>query len=136
MESLLQYFGLIPDYSVNGHEVDNIIVWVHWLMLVLFVGWGIFFTITLIKFRKGNHPKANYKGVQNHYNTYIEIAVIVIEVIILVGFSIPGWSKRVNDFPDPKDAVVIRVVAEQFAWNIHYPGADGKFGKTAAEFMG
>jgi cytochrome c oxidase subunit 2 len=25
---------------------------------------------------------------------------------------------------------VVRVVGEQFAWNIHYPGPDGKFGKT------
>jgi cytochrome c oxidase subunit 2 len=24
----------------------------------------------------------------------------------------------------------IRVVAEQFAWNVHYPGADGVFGRT------
>ncbi len=25
---------------------------------------------------------------------------------------------------------MVRVVAEQFAWNIHYPGPDGKFGRT------
>ena len=24
----------------------------------------------------------------------------------------------------------MRVVGEQFAWNVHYPGADGKFGRT------
>jgi cytochrome c oxidase subunit 2 len=28
------------------------------------------------------------------------------------------------------ETVEIRVVAQQFAWNIHYPGADGKFGRT------
>jgi cytochrome c oxidase subunit 2 len=36
----------------------------------------------------------------------------------------------VNAFPADKDATLIRVVAEQFAWNAHYPGADGIFGKT------
>ncbi len=25
---------------------------------------------------------------------------------------------------------MVRVVAEQFAWNVHYPGADGVFGRT------
>ena len=25
---------------------------------------------------------------------------------------------------------MVRVVGQQFAWNIHYPGPDGKFGKT------
>ena len=28
------------------------------------------------------------------------------------------------------DSTVVRVVAEQFAWNVHYPGADGMFGRT------
>ena len=27
-------------------------------------------------------------------------------------------------------ATVVRIVAEQFAWNVHYPGADGQFGRT------
>ena len=26
---------------------------------------------------------------------------------------------------------MVRVVAEQFAWNVHYPGADGRFGETS-----
>ena len=25
---------------------------------------------------------------------------------------------------------MVRVVAEQFAWNVHYPGPDGMFGRT------
>ena len=28
------------------------------------------------------------------------------------------------------DRVQIRVIGQQFAWNIHYPGDDGVFGKT------
>ena len=31
---------------------------------------------------------------------------------------------------DESQATVVRVVAEQFAWNVHYPGADGMFGRT------
>jgi cytochrome c oxidase subunit 2 len=27
------------------------------------------------------------------------------------------------------------VVAEQFAWNVHYPGADGEFGRTDAKLV-
>ena len=33
-------------------------------------------------------------------------------------------------FPSETEAVVVRVVAEQFAWNVQYPGPDGKFGRT------
>jgi cytochrome c oxidase subunit 2 len=36
----------------------------------------------------------------------------------------------VKQFPAESEAVRVRVVGEQFAWNVHYPGPDGKFGRT------
>ena len=47
-----------------------------------------------------------------------------------MGFSIPAWATRVRDVPTGSDAVIVRVIAEQFAWNAHYPGPDGAFGRT------
>ena len=35
-----------------------------------------------------------------------------------------------TDLPNENETHHIRVIAQQFAWNIHYPGADGKFGGT------
>jgi cytochrome c oxidase subunit 2 len=32
--------------------------------------------------------------------------------------------------PDEKQALVVQVTAEQFAWNVHYPGPDRVFGRT------
>ncbi|HMC22123.1 MAG TPA: hypothetical protein VKL19_09775, partial [Thermoanaerobaculia bacterium] len=29
----------------------------------------------------------------------------------------------------------VRIVAEQFAWNVHYPGKDGKFGRTVVNLV-
>ena len=60
----------------------------------------------------------------------LEGAIAIIEIIALFGFSYPVWTYRVNEVPDSRDAVNIRVIAQQFAWNIHYPGADGVFGRT------
>jgi len=51
-------------------------------------------------------------------------------VFLLVFYAIPAWAKRVAQFPTESQAVVVRVVGEQFAWNVHYPGRDGKFGRT------
>jgi cytochrome c oxidase subunit 2 len=130
-----QILGLPLDASKNGYQIDHLIVMVHWLMLVLFVGWGIFYVYTLIKFRKSNHPKADYAGVKTHMSSYIEYAIIAVEALLLIGFSIPIWARVVTKFPDDKDATVVRVVAEQFAWNIHYSGADGKFGKVNVKFI-
>ena len=124
------FLNLPPDGAAHGAGIDYLIGLVHWLMLLLFVGWGIFYVLTLVRFRRSRNPKANYAGVKSHVSTYLEVGVLIIEVILLIGFSIPIWSKRVDAFPQEKDATVVRVVAEQFSWNMHYPGPDGKFGKT------
>ncbi len=132
MEQLL---GLPPDGSAHGPAIDSLIGLVHWLMLVLFVGWGAFYVLVLFRFRKSKNPQANYTGVKNHISTYLEAGVLVIEVLLLAVFSVPLWSKRVDAFPDQKEATVVRVVAEQFAWNVHYAGPDGKFGKTSLSLI-
>ncbi|MBI5473419.1 MAG: hypothetical protein HY961_13825 [Ignavibacteriae bacterium] len=121
--------GLPVDASSHGHYIDQIIVMVHWLMAILFVGWGTFFVFTLVKFRKKRNPAANYSGVKSHASSYAEVAVVVFEAILLIGFAVPVWSNVWLKYPDESEALVIHVVAEQFAWNIHYPGPDGKFGR-------
>jgi len=132
---LLQYFGLPLNASIQGEYVDNANVLMHWLMLILFLGWGIFFIVSLIRFRSSKNKTADYTGVKSHMSSLLEAAVAIIEIIALFGFSYPVWAYRVNDIPDYRDAENIRVVAQQFAWNIHYPGEDGLFGTTRSDLV-
>jgi cytochrome c oxidase subunit II len=117
--------------SEHGRDVDLFIYYVHWLMAVLFVGWVAYFVYVLYRFRKSRHPKADYQGVKSSASSWIEGAVVVVEAVLLLGFAIPLWAKQVDNqkFPDEKDATVVRVIAQQFAWNGRYPGKDGKFGR-------
>ncbi len=116
--------------SAHAAEIDHMTVLVHWLMLVLFVGWGLFFLFALFRFRRGANPRASYTGAKGKISKGLEVAVAVIEGVLLVFYAIPAWATRVTRFPSESEAVVVRVVGEQFAWNIHYPGPDGKFGRT------
>jgi cytochrome c oxidase subunit 2 len=127
---MLNLLGLPVQASTHAAELDQMMVLVHWLMAVLFVGWGLFFLFVLFRFRRGANPKASYTGAKGKISKGLEVAVAVIEVLLLVFYAIPAWAKRVKAFPSENEAVVVRVVAEQFAWNIHYPGPDGKFGRT------
>lgn len=127
---MTDWLGLPKLASAHGADLDRANGIVHILMLVLLVGWGLFFAYMLVRFRKGRNPVANYAGTKGTASTWVEIAVVVAEAILLIGVSIPLWSARVDQFPQEKQATVVRVVAEQFAWNIHYPGPDGVFGKT------
>ena len=119
-----------PGASAHAAGIDRMVDWVHILMLLLFVGWITFFVYVLARFRKGRNPQADYRGTSGKPNKYAEIGVAIAEVILLVGFSIPLWADRVDEFPDESEAVIVRVVAQQFAWNFWYPGADGVFGKA------
>ena len=136
IEFLNNYLGLPSVGSSHGLELDYMNSWVHWLMLILFVGWGAFFIFTIIKFRSGANKKANYDGVKSHFSRYVEIGVIVFEAFLLVGFAYPVWSELKTDIPKvTEETVELRVIAQQFAWNIHYPGADGIFGPTKPELV-
>jgi cytochrome c oxidase subunit 2 len=128
-------YWLPPNLSANGDEIDFSINIIHLMMVVLFVGWGLFMTYCLWTFRAREGHTATYEPIKAKFSTYIEVGVSIAEVVLLVGLSMPVWADIKEDFPAEKDAVMIRVVAEQFKWNFHYPGKDGIFGKTSADAM-
>jgi cytochrome c oxidase subunit 2 len=116
--------------TAHGQPIDNLIGWTHIFMFVLFVGWGAFLAYVLLRFRKSRNPVANYTGVKSHMSSYVEGGVLVVELVLLFAFSIPLWAARVDHVPPESEALVVHLTAEQFAWNVRYPGPDGKFGKT------
>lgn len=127
---MLNWLGMPVEASAHAGQIDTMIVLVHWLMLALFVGWGAFLVFVLYRFRRGANPAASYVGAKGKSAKVVEMAVALVEIVLLVAFAIPAWAARVAQFPTESEAVVVRVVAEQFAWNIHYAGPDGKFGKV------
>ena len=110
MEKFLAQFMPV-DASEHGPALDRLSANVHWLMLVLFVGWGLYFIFVLWRFNAKRNPKANYHGVQSHFNSYAEAGVAVVEVILLVGFSIPMWSAWTHPPDASANPLEMRVVA-------------------------
>jgi cytochrome c oxidase subunit 2 len=127
---MTEWLGMPALAATHGLQIDNLIGWIHIFMLILFVGWGGFFLYAIVRFRKSRNPVADYRGVTSHRSTYFEVAVAVIEAVLLIGFAIPLWAARVEALPPENEALVVQVTGEQFAWNVHYPGADRVFGRT------
>jgi len=124
-----EYGPFLPtDISVDGYQVDRLINVLHVFMIGLFVGWGAFFVYCLLKFRQRTGHRPNNLMIKAKPSKYLEIAVAIFEAVLLFGFSIPVWARVKSEFPTD-NPYRVRVVAEQFAWNFQYPGADGKFGK-------
>ena len=135
MVRFAQALGLPLDISAHGYRIDAIIGWVHLVMFVLFIGWGAFFIYAMIRFRRRKNPTADPQGVRTHATSYLEAVIVVIELVLLFALSIPFWASAVAKVPEPSEAMRVRVVAQQFQWNIHYAGPDGVFGRTDPELI-
>lgn len=123
-----EFLGQPPNFSEHGLQIDHVLEFCQWFMGVLFVGWSAFFIFVLVRFRRSRHPVADHAGVRSHISTHLEFSVVMIEAVLLIGFAIPLWGKRVNEFPTGQDAILVHVVGQQFSWNYHLPGPDGQFG--------
>ncbi|HUB86278.1 MAG TPA: cytochrome c oxidase subunit II [Verrucomicrobiae bacterium] len=139
-QQFTEWFGrhvllMPPLASKNGQGVDDLVVYVHWLMIVLFIGWTAYFLYTIYRFRAKRHPKADYVGVKNHASSYIELMVAGVEAVLLIFVAVPLWARNVDQFPPADKSTVIQVVAQQYAWNARYPGLDGKFGAQDMTFV-
>ena len=121
--------------SEHARQIDTIMLLVHGLMFALAFGWGSVFVYSLVRFRRARHPRASYHGARSRVSTYTEVGIVLAELILLVGFSIPVWATITRERPGGREAVAIRVVAEQFTWNVHYPGRDGVFGHTDVKLL-
>ena len=86
---MLSLLGLPVAASSHAGEIDQMIVLVHWLMLVLFVGWGAFFLFVLVRFRRKANPKADYAGAKGKIAKSTEVAVAIVEVALLLFYAIP-----------------------------------------------
>jgi cytochrome c oxidase subunit 2 len=77
------------------------------------------------------------RAIYSHGSNRLEVVWTVITAIVFIGLGVMGqsvWaSLRLHDAPPGSYSV--EVVAQQFQWNFHYAGKDGKFGRTDPKFI-
>src|SRR5215470_13213252 len=116
LDSMEKLLGLPVLASDQGKDVDHLILYMHILMIALFVGWLAYFAYCLFRFHRSRNPKADYVGVKSHASNYIEGAVALVEGVLLIAVAVPLWAKAVGNFPPENQATVIQIVAQQFNW--------------------
>lgn len=123
-------WGLPVAASTYAKDIDYGIYLIHAAMFAILILWGIFFVYLLMRYRKregipaeGGHEKSALPSLLP------DITVMVLEILLIAFYAIPVWSRIKMTFPRPENAHTVEIVAEQFSWNVHYPGPDGKFGR-------
>ena len=80
----------------------------------------------VLKYRARPGQKASYV----HGSTLVEVIWTVIPALILVGLTIASqkvWAEIRYPALAPATSLQVEILAEQFAWNVRYPGPDGQF---------
>jgi len=134
---LNKLLGIVPNAAEHGPLIDHALEFCHWFMAALFIGWSAFFFYTIWRFHRSRNPRANYHGVTSKASAHLEFVVVLIEAVLLLGFALPLWHKRVapEEWPDRDTALRIHAVGEQFRWNFHYPGPDNMFGRQDLQLV-
>lgn len=93
---------------------------------------GVFFFLVeglLLAFVLRYRQRPGGRAFYIHGNTLVEIVWTAVPAVILLWLALTSqrlWA--VIHGPIPKaNPVEVEITAEQFAWNIRYPGADGQF---------
>lgn len=127
--------------STYASKIDFGIWLIHAAMVAIFVLWGIFFTYLLIKYRaKPGVPAVREDetkhGAADELKSLLpDLLVMVFEIALIVFYALPVWSRIKMNQPETEPKLKLELVAEQFAWNIHYPGPDGKLGARRSELV-
>lgn len=117
--------------SAHAAMLDAVLRDIHWHMLAIGTVWMAVFLYAIIRFRQGANPEACQQGVSGMWPALAIGLVIVGDVVILSTQALPAWSQRLAPPPAGAQPLEVRIAAEQYVWNIHYPGPDGVFGRTA-----
>lgn len=124
-----------PGASVEAAAVDSVLTAIHVHIAIIAAVWSALFVYVLVRFRRRSGLAPAPRGPGLLWPLIAIGAVIAGDVIILASKALPSWSARLTPPPASLRPVSIRVVGEQFAWNVHYPGPDGEFGPTRAQLI-
>lgn len=107
---------------------------IDWIFyLILYITGAVFFAVQgllvyfLVRYRK----KEGVKAIYYHGNNRLEIIWTAIPALIMIYLAFA--SQKTYGFikgNPPENAFPVEISAEQFAWNIKYPGSDGKLGTS------
>ncbi len=112
--------------SEHGKTIDTMFSVTSFITLIVFFATQIMLFSFLFLYRASTKRKAFYLP---HNNTIEKIWTIAPAIVltILVVFGFFTWQKIQNS-GEQKGDINIDVTGHQFAWELRYPGADGKLG--------
>jgi cytochrome c oxidase subunit 2 len=122
--SALPFWLRLPEnVSTFGGKIDSLFYLILWITGVIFILVEVLLLFFLFRYRHREGRPAHYTHGSNRLEVIWTIVPAVICVVLAL-LSRRSWAEIKQNMP--QGAMNIEVTAEQFAWNIRYPGPDGK----------
>lgn len=117
------WIRLPENVSTYGGQIDDLFYLILWITGVIFVLVEVLLLFFLFRYRRREGRAAHY----THGSNRLEVIWTIVPAIICVVLALMSrrsWAEIKQSLP--QGAMSVEVLAEQFAWNLRYPGADGK----------
>lgn len=122
---------LPPLASAHGAGIDRMLRYLLISVGGLFVVGNVVLGYFIWRFSRGGPP--TYRLASPKVERRWSLVPVVVMTLIAEGgvfaLGLPVWRNFYAAAPPP-NSLVVEVTAEQFAWNVRYPGEDGTFGRT------
>jgi cytochrome c oxidase subunit 2 len=124
LASALPFWLRLPEnVSTYGGQIDDLFYLILWITGVIFILVELLLLFFLFRYRHREGRVPRYTHGSNRLEVIWTIVPAVICVVLAL-MSRRSWAEIKQNMP--QGAMNVEVTAEQFAWNIRYPGPDGK----------
>lgn len=119
------------DISADGHKIDDLLHRTTIEIGIAFALVVILLAAFMILYRERDGHKASYDH-GNRWPHLVLTGFLALCVYFMIDLNIANLSAKVWDelrekMPDPDKSLTVKVLAQQYAWNFQYAGADGLF---------
>ncbi|WPH13931.1 cytochrome c oxidase subunit II [Variovorax paradoxus] len=98
---------------------------------IFFIVINLFIAYMLVRFRH----RAGHRAAHEPENRKLERWLIGGTTVAIMALLAPGLLVYANYVREPRDALVLEVLGQQWQWRFRFPGGDGKLGATDARFV-
>ena len=115
----------------NWGYIDTTLIITFWITGAVFTILVLFVAYCVARFRHRPGQKASYEPESRRLEGWLT-AITAIGVAAMLAPGLAVWAQFVRV---PADAAEVEIVAQQWRWSYRLPGADGRLGAAATEFV-
>lgn len=115
----------------NWGYIDTTLIITFWITGAVFTVLVLFVAYCVARFRHRPGQKAAYEPESRRLEGWLT-ALTAVGVAAMLAPGLAVWAQFVRV---PADAAAIEIVAQQWRWSYRLPGADGRLGAAATEFV-